>query len=159
VVAPYKAWRKQAADLGQRTQLEKGNATGWHARTDSLQRLVDSLRKASADAAVQSDRQQRDHIITKLGALIADGDSIKDKCLQGPYRPIQDAQRWMSRSRAYVRSSLGPGYAIRFDQAGPIRDGAFEGVNVTMSALWNEVDGKQAVLAEFIKETQGGRLP
>src|SRR5262249_27793737 len=110
-------------------------------------------------SAVKSERRRRDLIITKLGELITEGDSIKDKCLHGPYRPIQDAQRWMSRAHAYVGLALGPGYAIRFDQAGPIRDGAFEGVNITMSALWNDVDGKQAALAEFIKEAQGERLP
>jgi len=128
------------------------------AAQDSLTLVITELRsKATGEETTAADAVLRSRV-RALGRIIAEGDSIKTKCLYGPYRPIDDASRWLASTQTCVSNNLGEGYAIRFAQAQPRdRSMAFVGVNLSMSALWSEIDGKQACLAEFIKELEGSR--
>lgn len=152
-VSPFLVWR------GQRSQ----DSEALRAARDSIAmraRCCDSLRMFHAASLANQERVarlDRDRKIDHLGELIAEGNPIKAKCIDGPYRPVDDADRWKARVRAYIQRALGPAYLIRFDQAPSGGDpGVLQrnGRNVQMLELWSWVDGKQACLTEFVRELQ-----
>jgi hypothetical protein len=149
LAAPFGLWWQQGRELA----TARDSLGIMVQRSDSLGAVVESLKAAGVGATSRAAAARRLGIIQRLGMLIEEGNSIKGTALNGPYRPVDDLARWKAKVRVYLRASLGEGYVTRFEQAGP-SDGFFEGVKVALMALWNDVDGKQACLTEFIKELQ-----
>lgn len=121
---------------------------------DSLWKEVELLRSSEAASAAEATNDQVKSQIADLGKFVREGDEIKRKCLNGPYRPIDDESNWEQKVRGYLRRELGEAYAIRFEQAVVGSGLGFEGVPVAMSDLWFRVDGRQKCLATFVGELQ-----
>src|SRR5262249_1303078 len=72
------------------TGLTRRLTASEHSR-DSLTGVITKLREAAVSKPIDTSESIKQARIRALGNLIAQGDSIKTKCLNGPYRPIDDA--------------------------------------------------------------------
>lgn len=153
VVAQFGVWQQQGTALRNSLGDARDSARMWRMRSDSCAATKERLKVAGAAAKTLVEAERREGIIRKLGTLINEGNAVKETALNGPYRPVDDTALWKAKVRAYLKRSLGEGYVVRFDQARP-SEGFFDGVHAALMALWNDVDGKQTCLTEFIKELQ-----
>jgi len=145
----------QIAGLRSDAQAAKTEAEG--AKTE-VQKESARRQQAEADlaAVATGEAQKLLAIRTKLGALIAEGNEVKDACLKMPQsdqRPCSPKEKeWVARVREYLKSSMESPYLARFD-ASLAAYVYFVGVTNDNNASASDLIGRVSLLQEFIKET------